>query len=207
MSWRVMETLRKLAPAVEVYSVDESFFDLAGIDESQLTEYALLIKHTTELWTGIPVSIGIAPTKVLSKVATYIARVTEKLRRQNNAAKTISVFVLTNDQTGDYSYKPATRSLFTTLPFASSLTNLLISYALPLVDQLYHKGSRYLKAGVIVSGIVPDNAIQYNIFDPPFHHQVPQLMKVIENLNFSMRKISSNQQPRVPNPTGRCARN
>lgn len=69
LSRRVMDTLRVLAPDVEVYSVDESFLDLTGIDPDKLYDYSLFIKHTTELWTGIPVSVGVAPTKVLSKVA------------------------------------------------------------------------------------------------------------------------------------------
>jgi DNA polymerase V len=74
LSRRVMDTLRVLAPDVEVYSVDESFLDLTGIDASKLYEYSLFLKHTTELWTGIPVSVGVAPTKVLSKVANRLAK-------------------------------------------------------------------------------------------------------------------------------------
>ncbi|MBK6381445.1 MAG: Y-family DNA polymerase [Chitinophagaceae bacterium] len=307
LSWRVMETLRILSPHVEVYSVDESFLDLDGIDENKLHEYALFLKHTTELWTGIPVSIGVAPSKVLSKVAnrlakkdkigtrgvmilqtpqqqmealqrtavedvwgvggasskklrlfnintawdlrnmsedwarknlggvvgvrlikelrgqpciemkdpletkkmiattrmfgkpvyelrelreavaTYITRAAEKLRRQNSAAKTISVFLVTNNYSSHYEYKPASSSLYTTLPFATSLTNLLIEHAMPLVEQLYSKGSKYLKAGVILSGIVPDNAVQFNLFEQPSHHNEKKLMKMIDNVNFSMR--------------------
>ena len=60
ISQRVMETLRTLSPSVEVYSVDESFLDLTGINENKLYDYALFLKRTTELWTGIPVSVGIA---------------------------------------------------------------------------------------------------------------------------------------------------
>ncbi|MBK7375506.1 MAG: Y-family DNA polymerase [Chitinophagaceae bacterium] len=307
MSWRVMETLRILSPHVEVYSVDESFLDLTGIDENQLYEYSLFVKHTTELWTGIPVSIGVAPTKVLSKVAnrlakkdkagtkgvmilqtpeqqmhalqktqvediwgvggagakklhlynintawdlrnmseewarkklggvvgvrlikelrgepciemkdpletkkmiattrmfgkpvyevreireavaTYITRAAEKLRRQGSAANTISVFVVTNDQGSSYEYKPSSRSAYTILPFASSLTHMLIAHALPLVDRLYSKGSRYLKAGVILSGIVPDDSVQANIFEQSLHPHEKKLMKMIDNVNFSMR--------------------
>jgi DNA polymerase V len=78
MSKRVMETLRVLSPQMEVYSVDECFLDLSGIDPVKLTEYALFVKHTTELWTGIPVSVGIAPTKVLSKIANRLAKKDKK---------------------------------------------------------------------------------------------------------------------------------
>lgn len=307
LSWRVMETLRLLSPAVEVYSVDESFLDLDGIDETKLYEYSLFLKHTTELWTGIPVSVGVAPTKVLSKVAnrlakknkagtkgvmvlqtpeqqmealqktavediwgvgsagskklrmfninngwdlrnmseewarknlggvvgvrlikelrgqpciemkdpletkkmiattrmfgkpvfelrelkeavaTYITRAAEKLRRQGSAAGTISVFVVTNDYGNSYEYRPASTSAYTVLPYATSLTNILITHALPLLDLLYKKGSKYLKAGVIMSGIVPDDAVQFNLFEEPPHHNNTKLMKMVDNVNFSMR--------------------
>jgi DNA polymerase V len=307
MSWRVMETLRMLAPHVEVYSVDEAFLDLDGIDENLLQEYGGMLKKTTEQWTGIPVSVGIAPTKVLSKVAnrlakknkqatggvvvlptaarqrealectpvediwgvgresakklklfnvlngwqlrntsedwakknlggitgirlirelngepciemknplevkkmiattrmfgkpvfelkqlkeavaTYTARAAEKLRRQQAAAKVINVFVVTNDYGSDYQYSPRTKGVYTTLPAASSITHELISHALPLVEQLYKKGSRYLKAGVMLSGIVPDDAVQYNLFEPPVPGNMRQLMSMIDNVNFSMR--------------------
>lgn len=307
MSWRVMETLRILSPHVEVYSVDESFLDLTGIDVDKLFEYSLFVKHTTELWTGIPVSIGVAPSKVLSKVAnrlakkhkaatrgvmvlqtaeqqmealqktpvedvwgvggasskklrimninsawelrnmseewarknlggvvgvrlikelrgepciemkdpleikkmiattrmfgkpvyelqqikeavaTYIARAAEKLRRQGCAAKMITVFVVTNDYNNSYEYKPASNSLYTILPFATSLTNLLIGQALPLVDGLFKKGSKYLKAGVILSDIVPENAVQSNLFKEASDQKNTILMKMVDNVNFSMR--------------------
>jgi DNA polymerase V len=307
MSWRVMETLRMLAPDVEVYSVDEAFLDLDGIDETLLQEYGMMLKKTTEQWTGIPVSVGIAPTKVLSKVAnrlakknkqstggvmvlptpahqrealertavediwgvgresakklklfnilngwqlrnmseewakknlggivgirlirelngepciemkdplkskkmiattrmfgkpvfelkqlkeavaTYTTRAAEKLRRQHAAAKIINVFVVTNDYGNDYQYAPRTRGTYTTLPAASSITHELISHALPLVEQLFKKGSRYLKAGVMLSGIVPDTAVQSNMFEPPAPGNMRKLMSMIDNVNFSMR--------------------
>ncbi|MBK8611253.1 MAG: Y-family DNA polymerase [Chitinophagaceae bacterium] len=307
ISWRVMETLRILSPEVEVYSVDESFLDLGGIEENKLQEYALFVKHTTELWTGIPVSIGIAPSKVLSKVAnklakknkvatggvmilqtpeqqkealqntpvadiwgiggasvkklalyhintgwdlrnmsegwarknlggvvgvrlikelrgepciemkdqletkkmigtarmfgkpvyemqdlreavaTYISRVAEKLRRQSSAAKTITVFLVTNDYSQTYAYKPATSSLYTILPVATSLTHVLIAHAMPLVEGLYRKGSKYLKAGVLLSDIVPDGAVQFNLFQKPSLQSEKKLMAMIDNVNYGMR--------------------
>jgi DNA polymerase V len=120
-------------------------------------------------------------------VATYITRAAEKLRRQKSAAKNISVFLVTNDYNNSYEYKPSTRSCYITLPFATSLTNLLIAHAIPLIDELYHKGSKYLKAGVILSGIVPDDAVQYNLFTQSPNEHAQQLMQMIDNVNFSMR--------------------
>lgn len=74
MSKRVMDTLRMLSPNVEVYSVDEAFLNLDGMESTDLRAYGLHIKQTTEQWTGIPVSVGIASTKVLSKMANRLAK-------------------------------------------------------------------------------------------------------------------------------------
>ena len=76
MSWRVMETLRMLMGEknVEVYSVDECFVNMEKIPRKDLHSTALNLKQTVEMWTGIKVSIGVAPTKVLSKVANRLAK-------------------------------------------------------------------------------------------------------------------------------------
>jgi len=83
MSWRVMETLRCLmgneASRVEVYSVDEAFMDLDHIPPDQLEAYASHIKQTVEQWTGISVSVGIAPTKTLAKLANRLAKKNKQL--------------------------------------------------------------------------------------------------------------------------------
>lgn len=74
LSTRVMNVLSEFTPAIEVYSIDEAFFKLDGIKEEELNAYVLNIKTTIEKWVGIPVSIGVAPTKSLSKVANKIAK-------------------------------------------------------------------------------------------------------------------------------------
>lgn len=76
LSWRVMETLRILLTEdrVEVYSADEAFLDLGHIQPADLQDFAMHIRQTVEQWTGIKVSIGVAPTKVLSKVANRLSK-------------------------------------------------------------------------------------------------------------------------------------
>jgi DNA polymerase V len=76
MSWRVMETLRMMVGKknVEVYSVDEAFLNLDHIPSNNIHQLATEIKETVEMWTGIQVSVGVAPTKVLSKVANRLAK-------------------------------------------------------------------------------------------------------------------------------------
>jgi DNA polymerase V len=57
-----------------VYSVDESFIDLAHIEPAALSSFTVSLKNIIEQWTGISVSIGVAPTKALSKVANRLAK-------------------------------------------------------------------------------------------------------------------------------------
>jgi len=74
MSRRVMETLKCFSPNVEIYSIDEAFLDLTDFSDKNLTKYGTLIRNTIKQHIGIPVTIGIAPTKVLAKIATRIAK-------------------------------------------------------------------------------------------------------------------------------------
>jgi len=308
LSWRVMETLRTLSKKVEVYSVDEAFMDLSHVPEDKLEEEALHIRRTVEQWTGISVSVGVAPTKTLAKlanyhakknkaltncikviatpasiaemlqttrinhvwgvgraltnkllnqgitsawelsqmpeewghrhmggvtgvrlirelkgiasidmedplkvkrmiattrmfgepvsdiisikeaVATYTTRAAEKLRRQRSAAKVVSVFIVSKEQDHmiDFHHGPSISS-YTTLPSATSITQELIKPAVQLVEQLYTRGKEYKKAGVMLSGLVPDTSIQGNLFLNKQENNNRFLMDVMDNVNFSMR--------------------
>ena len=311
LSWRVMETLRIMLGKdnVEVYSVDEAFLNLDGFEGKDLDLVALNIRETVEQWTGIKVSVGVAPTKVLSKVAnhlakknkeatqcvvvldtkekiakalqdtpigevwgvgrkyaeklrdinaiftafdltkrteewahknlggvvgirlikelkgepvnemeqqltekkmiattrmfgspvkdindikeavaTYTSRAAEKLRRQQSAANIISVFVVPREQSHNTYFRHGpTISSYVTLPVATSATNDLIKPAVKLVDKLYEKGRLYKKAGVMLSGLVPDETIQGNLFVAEKHNGKRLLMDMIDNINFSQR--------------------
>jgi DNA polymerase V len=77
LSARVMESLESFTPHVDVYSVDEAFIDLTGIKRgiaSNLTAYGATIRDTVKRWTGVPISIGIAETKTLAKLANQRAK-------------------------------------------------------------------------------------------------------------------------------------
>ncbi len=74
LSRRVMETLFSISPKVEVYSIDEAFLYLEGLPVTDYEKYGKFIKEKVYRWTGIPVAVGIAPTKTLAKAATYIAK-------------------------------------------------------------------------------------------------------------------------------------
>jgi DNA polymerase V len=311
LSWRVMETLRMILGEenVEVYSVDEAFIDL---DEQQSTDWqqiGLRIRETVEDWTGIKVSVGIAPTKVLSKVAnhlakknkdetqcvvvldtdekiitalqntpvneiwgigrqyaqklidmyavftaydlsrkspewayknlggvvgvrmikelrgesvktmekeltekkmiattrmfgrnvksiieikeaiaTYTAKAAEKLRRQYSAANTISIFVVTKGQNHNIDFRHGESiGSYTRLAVATSATHELIKPAMELVDKIFVPGTVYKKAGVMLSGLVPDETIQGNLFTEEKHNGKRLLMSTVDNVNFAMR--------------------
>ncbi len=80
MSQRVMNVLSKFTPDLEIYSIDEAFLDIPGMKENELVLYAQKIRNTVLQWTGIPVTIGIARTKTLAKIANHIAKKSEKLK-------------------------------------------------------------------------------------------------------------------------------
>jgi DNA polymerase V len=311
LSWRVMETLRILMEdnsKVEVYSVDEAFVDLSHVAEKDLHATALHIRQTVEQWTGISVSIGVAPTKTLAKlanylakknkaatncikvlatreeqvtalketrvgniwgvgysyaqqlinqgissawelstmpeewghrhlggvvgvrlikelngqpgrdmeqplvnkrmiattrmfgspvtdindikeaVATYTSRAAEKLRRQHSAASVISVFIVPKEQHHGVTFRRGPSvSTYTTLPNATSFTQELIKPAVQMVEELYESGRSYKKAGVMLSGLVPDESIQGNLFVAPAKNGGRLLMDMMDNINFSMR--------------------
>ena len=73
MSGRVMRVLADFTPNLEIYSIDEAFLGLGGF-ELRLEAHARELRATVLQWTGIPVSVGIAPTKTLAKVPNRLAK-------------------------------------------------------------------------------------------------------------------------------------
>ncbi|WP_028577976.1 Y-family DNA polymerase [Desulfomicrobium escambiense] len=74
MSARVMRTLGQFCAEAEIYSIDECFLMLRGLDSASLLDTAREIRATVKKWTGIPVGVGIARTKTLAKVANRLAK-------------------------------------------------------------------------------------------------------------------------------------
>jgi DNA polymerase V len=74
MSNRVMSILSEYTPDMEIYSIDEAFLKLDGLPCKDLQHYAADMRKKVLKYTGIPISIGIAPTKALAKVANRIAK-------------------------------------------------------------------------------------------------------------------------------------
>ena len=74
MSHRVMSIISGFIPDMEIYSIDEAFLHFNGFEKINLQEFGHAITGTVSRSTGIPVSLGIAPTKTLAKAANRLAK-------------------------------------------------------------------------------------------------------------------------------------
>ena len=90
MSSRVMNILSTFSPDIEIYSIDEAFLKFQGFEHFNLYEYGQIIQRTVTKGTGIPISVGFAPTKALAKVANKIAK--------KYPEKTKSVYVIDTEE-------------------------------------------------------------------------------------------------------------
>lgn len=90
MSRRVMSIIEEYCPDSEIYSIDEIFLKLSGFENFDLQKYGEKMQKQVYQWTGIPISVGIAPTKALAKVANRIAK--------KFPQKTNSVYVISNEE-------------------------------------------------------------------------------------------------------------
>ena len=68
MSHRVMKILETYTPNIEIYSIDEAFLKFEGFDYFDLTAMGLKMRKQVMRWTGIPISVGLAPSKALAKI-------------------------------------------------------------------------------------------------------------------------------------------
>jgi DNA polymerase V len=299
MSHRVMQTLEQFSPELEIYSIDEAFLQFP--QEASLDKKARHIKQTIYQWTGIPISVGIAPTKTLAKVAnrhakhnpacegtfilndeqcrerilkdlevqevwgighqisallhrngirsawdlacaddqwikkkltvtglrtvlelrgmsclnletaapprksivcsrsfgrevfsetdlaealsSYVAAASERLRKQNGLASYLEVFLNTNRFKEEAYYS---QTVHITLPIPSAYTPTLIQHAKAGLHKIYRSGLGYKKIGVMLGGIVSDQAVQQNLFvSNPGWQDAKQrtLMQLMDKLN------------------------
>jgi DNA polymerase V len=74
MSLRVMDILKEYSTEVEKYSIDEMFLNCEGMESYDLRDFGMGIKNRILKWTGMPVCVGIAPSKALAKLANRIAK-------------------------------------------------------------------------------------------------------------------------------------
>ena len=74
MSARVMSILSEFSPDSEVYSIDECFLGMEGFNNFDLSDYGQTMRQTVRQYTGIPVCVGMGPTKTLAKIANRLAK-------------------------------------------------------------------------------------------------------------------------------------
>ncbi len=78
VSLRLMRILAEFSPVQEVYSIDECFLDFTGFDHIDLTGYGQAIRQRVLQWLGLPVCVGIGPSKTLAKLSNYVAKKREQ---------------------------------------------------------------------------------------------------------------------------------
>ena len=304
MSRRVMATLARFTPRIEVYSIDEAFLSLDGFEDRSLADYARDIRSTVRRWTGIPVSIGVGPTKTLAKLAnraakraddlngvldlatyptlddllgrteveevwgiggargallrrngiatalqlrdasdawlkkelsitglrtamelrgtpclplspappsrksvscsrsfgkpvkslgelkeavsTYVSRAAEKLRSENLAAGVLQVYIETS-RFKDPPYSCGGRTV--RLDLATNYTPDLVERALHALERVFRPGQSYIKAGVLLTQLVPESHVQLSLLRPALDlDRRRALMETVDALN---RKLGS----------------
>ena len=74
MSERVMSCIEQHCPNIQVYSIDEAFVEFGGMPKNDVIEFSKKLRKTVTQWTGIPVCVGIGPTKTLAKMANALAK-------------------------------------------------------------------------------------------------------------------------------------
>lgn len=305
MSARVMAILGRYVEEMEIYSIDEAFLNFKGFENYDLKSYGKEIVRAVTRGTGIPVSMGIAPTKTLAKVAnkfakkykgylgvcmidtddkrekalklfeigdvwgighqhekklnelgvktaydftqlpqnwvrknmavtgertwkelqgescidieviapdkkqictsrafgviqttldglseavaTYGSICAEKLRKQNACAVSLMVFIHTNNFREDL--PQYFKNYAIKLPVPTNSTLEIVHYALEALKKIFKEGYYYKKAGVIITEIIDNKAIQTNLFDKVVNRDKQQrLMQVVDHLNSGFTK-------------------
>tara|TARA_B100000029_G_scaffold94335_1_gene84515 strand:- start:402 stop:1664 length:1263 start_codon:yes stop_codon:yes gene_type:complete len=124
--------------------------------------------------------------EISSLLAMYTSRCGEKLRSQNSYATLAHIFISTNPFRKDLNQY--SKSKIIKFPVATHDTGEMISYILNGFKQIYKEGYSYKKAGVILSGIIPEGHVQQNIFDKVDRLKSKVLMKTIDNINKNIGK-------------------
>jgi DNA polymerase V len=119
-------------------------------------------------------------------VSNFAFKVAEKLRKENSAARAVTVFIHTNGFNTTLEQYSNSRTL--RLPVATSSTPEILHYVLRALRSIYRPGYAYKKAGVMVTGIVGANAIQADLFDEIDRPKQKVLMDTLDEIN---KKIGS----------------
>ena len=119
-----------------------------------------------------------------SSVAMYATRCSEKLRLQNSYARFAHVFIQTNPFRNDV--KQYFKSQIIKFDVATNDTSEILNYVLKSLKYIYKSGYQYKKAGVVVSGIIKDDAVQENLFDNINRLKNKNIIKTVDKINSKM---------------------
>jgi DNA polymerase V len=130
--------------------------------------------------------------EVLSNFAFKCA---QKLRKEKTAASAVTVFIHTNNFNTTLPQYSNSRTL--RLPVATDSTPEIIHYVLLALKAIYRPGYAYKKAGVIVTGIVPHNAVQQHLFDEINRAKQVQLMHTLDEVNKKLQSTKGSMHTPV----------
>ena len=119
--------------------------------------------------------------EIKERVSTFAFVSGEKLRRQNSHCHMIIVILRSNYFREDLKQHYATKVI--SLPYPTNSSLVLSNYAIKAIKEVFKKGIKYKKAGIILTGLVPSNNYQLNIFDWENSNHQP-LMKAIDKINY-----------------------
>lgn len=112
----------------------------------------------------------------------YTTRAAEKLRLQKSICGAIYTFIQTNQHKLHEKQYSIGRTI--TLPEPTSYTPELIKEALYILRKIYKRGYKYIKAGVYLSEIIPDDYLQLNMYKNTNHERHKSVMKAVDGLNY-----------------------
>ena len=144
MSSRVMKTIAEYGQEMEIYSIDEAFLKLQGFSPKQLSETSKDMRAVILKNIGIPVSIGVAQTKTLSKAANEIAKNTEKYQ---------GVYVIDSNDSSTYEKQFAEMPISEIWGIGRRLTAHLNELGVFTIKQLMECDDQWIKDTSTISGL------------------------------------------------------
>jgi DNA polymerase V len=182
MSHRVMRTLEQFSPDVEIYSIDEAFIYFDGFTNYDLNEYAREIRKTVEKWTGIPVTIGIASTKTLAKVANRFAK-------KNKDVYNGVLNIFDSPDIDEYLKKTEINDVW---GVGRQYTKLLTRYGIETAFDLKNANEKWIRKKMTVVGARTQNELK-GIPNIQMEYEVPPKKAIVSSRSFG-KLVTDKQQ-------------
>ena len=191
MSNRVMSILRDTIPSIEIYSIDEAFMDFTGISDTH--NLASQMKEKVAKSTGIPISIGVAQTKTLAKIANHIA----KKYSEND------VFTMTNDND--------IKKILKKFPISklwgvgSSNSKMLNSYGIKTAYDFINTSEKWIQKKMTIRGLKMLYELRgEECFSIESHPQRKKTISTTRTFGTDIKNVTSLEEA-IANHAARCA--